>query len=268
MNENAIPSRTVLARVDGWPIHLSDLPSAVTRITDMAANLSASRKGFTVFTLNVDHLVKLRTQPAFQDAYRRADLVTADGAPVAWLSRFDDPAITRTTGADMFAPLVNAAALKGLPIYMFGSTPQVLAKTSERLMEETRGRVKIAGIASPSATFNPEGPEADAAIAQIKASGARLCFVALGAPKQEVFSARAVAQGCTAGFICVGAAVDFVAGAQVRAPELFQSIGMEWAWRLATNPKRLARRYAECARVLVDVVVFAPVRQGLLAREI
>ena len=254
----------ILARVDGWPIHLTDLPSAIERIVER----TRAPTGFTVFTLNLDHLVKLRTNSAFQEAYHTADLVTADGEPVAWLARFQNAQVNRTTGADLFMPLVKAAARTELPIYMFGSTMAVLAKTSERLKAETRGRIKIAGIAAPSGQFDPEGPEADTAIAAIKASGARLCFVALGAPKQEVFAARAVAQGCTAGFVCIGAAVDFVAGAQVRAPGVFQRYGMEWAWRLANNPQRLAKRYADCARVLIDVALLAPMRAGIARREI
>ena len=254
----------VLARIDGWPIHLTNLAGAIARIVDRAQ----TQTGFTVFTLNLDHLVKLRTHSAFQEAYRTADLVTADGEPVAWLARFQNADVTRTTGADLFLPLVKAAARTELPIYMFGSTLAVLTKTSERLKSETRGRIKIAGIASPSGQFDPEGPEADTAIAAVKASGARLCFVALGAPKQEVFAARAVAQGCTAGFVCIGAAVDFVAGVQVRAPVVFQRYGMEWAWRLANNPQRLAKRYADCARVLIDVALLAPMRAGIGRREI
>jgi exopolysaccharide biosynthesis WecB/TagA/CpsF family protein len=257
-------SPPVVARIDGWPIHLQTLPSTIEHIVRAAR----AQTGFTVFTLNLDHLVKLRTSTAFQDAYRRADLVTADGEPVAWLARFQAPGVRRTTGADLFVPVVRAAAQNGLPIYLFGSTLAVLKKTQDRLSSETRGQLTVAGIASPSDHFDPEGLEADRAIDAITASGARLCFVALGAPKQEVFAARAVARGCKAGFICIGAAVDFVAGAQVRAPAVFQRYGMEWAWRLASNPRRLAKRYADCARVLVDVAVFAPMRRGIAAREI
>jgi exopolysaccharide biosynthesis WecB/TagA/CpsF family protein len=253
-----------VARIDGWPINLETLPATIEHIIRMAK----AQTGFTVFTLNLDHLVKLRTSTAFQDAYRRADLVTADGEPVAWLARFQAPGVLRTTGADLFVPVVKAASRNGLPIYLFGSTLAVLNKTQDRLMSETGDQLRVAGIASPSDHFDPEGAEADRAIDAITASGARLCFVALGAPKQEVLAARAVARGCKAGFICIGAAVDFVAGAQVRAPVAFQRYGMEWVWRLANNPRRLAKRYADCARVLIDVAVFAPMRASIARREI
>ncbi len=258
-----ISPRSHLAIVDGWPVNLATLETAVARIIADARR----QRGFTVFTLNLDHLVKLRTSAAFRDAYRTADFVTADGAPIAYLSRLQTPGVERTTGADMFVPLSQAAARAGISIYLFGSQPLVLAKASAVLDRETTGTIQVAGAHSPSAQFDPEGAEADDAIEQIKASGARLCFVMLGAPKQEVFAARAVALGCRAGFVCVGAAADFLAGAQVRAPLAFQRSGLEWAWRLGSNPRRLGRRYAECAQVLFDVAVVTPLRRRVLGRR-
>ena len=207
--------------------------------------------------------MKLRSTPAFANAYRSADIVTADGAPIAWLSRMQTAGIERTTGADMFVPLAQAAASSGLPVFLFGATTAVLGKSAEALRAATNGTIEIAGMLAPSGSFDPMGREADAAIERINASGARLCFVALGAPKQEIFAARAVERGCVCGLVCVGAAVDFVAGSQVRAPKVFQQVGLEWAWRLANNPRRLAKRYADCARVLFDLAVMAPVRQQI-----
>lgn len=260
----------VLARVDTWPVHLPDLDTAVTTIADRAAQIDD--RGFTVFTLNLDHLVKLRRFPKFVTAYRHADLVTADGAPIVWLARRtgDDHSrqITRTTGADIFVPLACAAAERDLPVYLFGSTIEVLSRTVDSLWHTTAGRITIAGIAAPSPNFDPEGPEADAAIEDMIASQARVAFIALGAPKQEVFAARAVAKGCRAAIVCVGAAVDFVAGTQIRAPKALQRAGLEWAWRLATNPRRLTTRYAACARLLLEVAVLTPAMTPVVAREI
>ncbi|MEQ1694567.1 MAG: WecB/TagA/CpsF family glycosyltransferase [Hyphomicrobiaceae bacterium] len=259
--QNAAP---VLARVDGWPIHLADQPSAISRIIDKAREGA----GFTVFTMNLDHMVKLRTNTAFRDAYARADFITADGEPVAWLSRLQGADIKRTTGADMFIPLATAAARENMPVYLFGSSMPVLTKSANALAAASAGRIRMAGLKSPSMTFDPFGSEADAAIEDIKASGARICFVALSPPKNEIFSARAVAKGCKCGFVCVGAAVDFVAGTQIRAPQIVQRYGLEWAWRLCNNPRRLGKRYADCARVLLDVAVIAPVWHNFGGREI
>jgi exopolysaccharide biosynthesis WecB/TagA/CpsF family protein len=140
------------------------------------------------------------------------------------------------------------------PIFLFGTSPSVLASAGERLSNHTNGELKIVGRMSPPQDFDPLGKAADEAIEQIKSSGARICFVALGAPKQEIFAARAVSQGVNAGFICIGAGLDFLASAQIRAPKSFQKMGIEWLWRLGSNPKRFAFRYFQCALLLVRLM--------------
>lgn len=240
-----------LAHVGGWPINTPDMDTAIAAVIKRAR----ARDAFTVFTLNLDHLVKLRSDERFRLAYREADIVTADGAPVAWLARMQDRSIVRATGSDMLLPLLDAAADAHLPVFLFGSTEDVLAKAAHEIADHTDGLLKIAGMLSPSRAFDPEGAEADRAIETIRRSGARICIVALGAPKQEIFSARARAKGLACGMVCAGASLDFVAGAQVRAPKLFRKLGFEWMWRLATNPRRLAKRYVECAILLGGLVV-------------
>lgn len=254
MSTNELSSK---ATVDGWCITTATLSDAIDAIVSKAR----AREAFSVFTLNLDHVVKLRRNEKFRDAYRSADIVTADGWPIAWLARAQDRSVRRATGADMLLPLAHDAALAQLPIFLFGTSADVMARAGRELGDYTDGLIDIAGTLSPSQTFDPEGAEADAAIDMIKASGAQLCFVALGAPKQEVFAAYARRKGLECGMICIGAALDFLAGTQVRAPEMLRNSGFEWAWRLATNPRRLARRYGECALVFADLVLLAPLRQ-------
>ncbi len=254
VNEQAIPA---LAYVDGWGINTPNMHTAIARIISRAK----ARDAFTVFTLNLDHLVKLRSDERFRQAYRRAGIVTADGAPIARLARLQDPSIVRATGSDMLLPLLDAAAHARLPVFLFGSTEAVLAKAAHEIANVTDGLVNIAGMQSPSHAFDPEGPEADRAIETIKRSGARICIVALGAPKQEIFAERARSRGLGCVMICSGASLDFIAGAQIRAPAIFRTLGLEWMWRLATNPRRLAKRYAECALVLADLLIAKPVRR-------
>lgn len=248
-----VPQRQI-ACVDGWGINIPDQRTAIDRILEAAG----TEEAFTVFTLNLDHLVKLRSSAAFQRAYRDATFVTADGEPVARLARRDDPRVVRTTGADLMLPLAEACAEAGHSVFLFGSSPGVLAKAGERLVLNTYGRLNIVGTLSPPVGFDPEGPDADAAIARIGQSGARICFVALGAPKQEIFAARAKAQGVKAGFVCIGASLDFLAGEQIRAPRAFQCAGLEWLWRLGSNPRRLTARYAQCAILLAQLTLLAP----------
>lgn len=252
-------SPRALAHVDGWPITLATLDDAVTSIADAAE----SGEGFSVVTLNLDHLVKLRSSAGFRSAYSSARFVTADGAPVARMARLHCTRIERTTGADLVVPLATEAARRGLPIFIFGSTAAVLGKAARDLAGRCDGALAIAGTEAPPQGFDPDSAEADAALDRIAASGAKLCFLALGAPKQEILAARAVARGIRVGFVSVGAALDFIAGAQIRAPETLRDSGLEWLWRLATNPRRLAMRYAQCALLLADLTLIGPLRQRM-----
>lgn len=240
----------LLARIDGTAINLATLGQTV----DAAIERAAAGQGFRLFTLNLDHLVKLRESVPFQAAYRQAELVTADGAPVALLARRQFPGMTRTTGADLVEPLCARAARDGIPVAFFGSDQATLDRCAQILTHRYPGLV-IAHREAPPFGFDPTSPAAEAAADRIAASGARIVFVAFGAPKQELFSAHMAERTPQLGFVCIGAALDFIAGSQVRAPKLFQSLGMEWLWRLGTNPRRMAKRYYLCAKLLAAMIV-------------
>ncbi|WP_084632730.1 WecB/TagA/CpsF family glycosyltransferase [Pleomorphomonas oryzae] len=207
-------------------------------------------RGGTVFTLNLDHLVKLEHDPAFRAAYDQATYVSADGAPVVAMARRKGARLVRVTGADLVRPLCGAAALARIPVHFFGTTPDTLAMT-ETVLRSEYPRLIVAGLESPPFGFSPFGIEARAAAERIASSGARICFVALGAPKQEVFAefARRWAPGVT--FVCIGAALDFIGGSQRRAPDPIQAAGLEWLWRLIHDPRRLSKRYALSAMYLI-----------------
>ena len=250
-----------IAHVDGWPLHLANATDSLATLTEAAKR----GDGFLFAPVNLDLLVKLRTDKVFGTAMNKATYVIADGWPIAVLGRRDDPRIERTTGADLIYPLSDACARNGLSVYLFGTSPEVLEKVAGELTSRCPG-LQIAGKESPQLGFDPRSPLADAAIERIKASGARICFLALGAPKQEVLAARALDQGAKTGFVCVGAGLDFIAGTQVRAPAFMRDNGMEWLWRLITNPRRLAARYAQCAALLAEIVLVEPGRRWLTRR--
>ena len=211
-------------------------------------------KGFTIFTLNLDHLVKLRVDKLFRAAYSRAKYVTADGWPIVWLAKNKGAAMERTAGADLVDPLCERAAIKGLPVYFFGSCEASL-QAAAKVLQKRYPDLLIAGMSSPDYGFDPCSARADEAIEQIERSGAKLCFVALGAPKQELFADRAYKAEGEIGYLCIGAALDFLAGHQVRAPLLMRKTGTEWLYRLATNPRRLFGRYASSALLFGEMVV-------------
>lgn len=254
-----VTSKLEVASVDGWAVTVSTLEMAVKAIVEKAI----SRDCFTVFTLNLDHIVKLRVARRFQAAYRSASLITADGMPVVWLSRWYGAKISRVTGADLVVPLMTEAAIHQIPIFLFGTSDVVLSKVQAYLAKNCDSTPNFVGAEAPDLNFDPESPEADAAIERIAASGAGIALIALGAPKQELFSTRAQDRGVSCGFVCVGAALDFLVGAQTRAPRFMQSIGSEWLWRLARNPSRLAARYTKCILVFLDIAVIRPAKDRL-----
>lgn len=247
------PPAPPLAYVDGWPIHFANGAHALQELVGAAVR----GEGYAFAPLNLDLLVKLRSDPVFAEAMRKSRYVIADGWPIAMLGRRQNPTIQRHTGADLIVPLCEACARNALPVYLFGTSREVLAAVTAELTRRVPGLV-VAGSESPPLGFDPRSPIADAAIDRISASGARMCFLALGAPKQEILAARALDRGLDVGFICVGAGLDFIAGTQVRAPSLMRNHGMEWLWRLITNPKRLGMRYAICALLLARLTLIEP----------
>lgn len=98
--------------------------------------------------------------------------------------------------------------------------------------------------------FAPLGDQGADVIKALEASGAGLCLVALGAPKQEIFAARANAALPHMGFASIGAGLDFIAGRQRRAPLRVRRVAMEWLWRMLSDPRRLLLRYTRCALIL------------------
>lgn len=212
----------------------------------------AEGRGFTLATLNLDHVVKLRGDPTFRRAYGHHSHITADGRPVVWLSRLAGQQVDLIPGSELTEPVVALAARLETPIAFFGSTQEALDKAEAELLRRHPG-LNVAVKIAPAMGFDPNGAAAAAAIEEIGASGARLCFLALGAPKQEVFAARAQTQLPMTGFLSFGAGLDFVAGTQTRAPKLFRVLALEWLWRLGSNPRRFARRYAACFAILPDL---------------
>lgn len=214
--------------------------------------------GFTLATMNLDHAVKLQSDPAFRAAYADHSHVTADGAPVVWLERLAGRRAERVTGADLVLPLARMAAEEGCPIALVGATRASLDGAARRLCAEVEG-VRIAARIAPPMGFDPHSDAAERLLDRLESSGARLCLLALGAPRQEVFAARAAARLPGTGFASIGAGLDFLSGHQVRAPRAVRALAMEWAWRLSREPGRLSGRYLRCA-ILLPGLVLAAVR--------
>lgn len=223
-------------------------PTRAELLRTVAQHLSA-RRGFALATLNLDHLVKLRCDPSFRSAYARQDIIVADGNPIVWLSRLANRPVELLPGSELIAPLAQLAADQGIPVAFFGSNAEVLEQAAQALRKAHPGLQLAARIAPPMG-FDPHGPDAERLLDELAASGAGLCFVALGAPKQEEFAAFGRDRAPQIGFVSIGAGLDFIAGHQIRAPRILRILALEWLWRLALSPQRLALRYLRCFTIL------------------
>ena len=246
MNSNA-PLRS-LRENQGHALALVNCASRQSLLEDIQAHFR-SGTGFTVATLNLDHITKLHRIPEFHQAYWQHSHVVADGNPIVWLRRIMGQPVELVPGSELVEPLAELATQMDMPVALLGATPETLALAAERLQQAMPGLKVVEKIAPPFG-FDPNGTEADYAIARLSSSGARLCFLALGAPKQEVFAARAAGVLPSVGFLSIGAGLDFIAGTQKRAPTWVRRIAMEWLWRMASNPARLALRYGGCVVIL------------------
>ena len=247
------------AIVENLRVSALSLAETAELICHNAGSVSAQN----VFTLNLDHIVKMHKDKSFRKAYRRAGLITADGFPIVLACRLQGKRVSRVAGSDLIAPISAEAARSGKSIYLFGSSLQVLTKAS-RLLQERNAGLTIAGFFAPPQGFEPTSEDARRCIVTIGNSGADLCLVALGAPKQELFADHGKSLLPNISFVCIGAGLDFIAGAQVRAPYWMQSWGLEWLWRAAGNPRRLLYRYLLCLAAAPGILaraVFLPRRR-------
>ncbi len=231
------PPERERVEVVGVPVHVLTYETAVAQICLWAATCESRY----VCASNVHMLMEAWDDRSLRDVLRRADLVTADGMPIVWSQRLlGCRQAARVYGPELTLRLCERAASAQVPIGLFGSTEATLELFSERL--RTRfPNLKITFALSPP--FRKLTAEEDEEVTErIRASGARLLLVGLGCPKQEMWMASH-RHRIPAVMLGVGAAFDFIAGTKPQAPQYMQRAGLEWLFRLATEPRRLWRRY-------------------------
>jgi len=215
-----------------------------------------ARDGFALATVNLDHLVKMRASPAFTTTYAAQDLVVADGWPIAALSRLARHPVDLMPGSDMVIPLCEMAVTAGVRVGLLGSTDEALNAARDALTKKAPG-LDIGFLHAPPMGFDPAGPEAAEVLTRLETENISLCFLALGAPKQEELAARGRNLAPSVGFASIGAGLDFLSGRQHRAPAFMRRIGMEWLWRALSSPRRLIPRYARCFAILPGQILGA-----------
>lgn len=215
-----------------------DLRSTDETIEAVAQAIRAGERG-VLCTVNVAILMMMRSDPRLQRFVDAARWTVADGQPLVWASRLGPkPLPERVTGVDLIDLLCARAAQDGFGVYLLGANIGTVRKAADVLRARHRG-LDIRGIAD--GYFPPE-QAADRARA-VKESGAGLLFVAMGAPRQEHFIEEQWKHLGARVVIGVGGSFEVIAGHRKRAPAFLQQAGLEWAFRLAQEPRRLFKRY-------------------------
>jgi N-acetylglucosaminyldiphosphoundecaprenol N-acetyl-beta-D-mannosaminyltransferase len=220
---------------------------------DAIVELCRAGRGGTVLTPNVDHVCIAETDPALKTAYDAASLSLLDGKPLQWLAAaMGRPVPAKVSGSDLLRPLCARAAREGLSCFFLGGVDGVAQKAADILVAENPGLV-VAGCHSPPFGFEKDADQDAAVIARVRAANPNLLFVALGAPKQELWMTKHREALAPAVSLGIGASLDFVAGIVKRAPAWMSNVGLEWAYRLGQEPRRMYQRYLVRDRAFVGI---------------
>jgi N-acetylglucosaminyldiphosphoundecaprenol N-acetyl-beta-D-mannosaminyltransferase len=223
--------------VNGVRVDRLGAPAFLVRLDD----LLACGKSHVVHFLSAHPTVEARHDPRYRQILNEGTVNMPDGLPVVWAGRAMGTPLHRLTGTDAM-PLVTAWGLeRALAHSYYGGAPGTLASLQDRLAQRFPG-VTIVGAESPPFR-DPTDAEFVADAKRIRTAGTEALWVGLGTPKQDLVAHRLAALDVAPLIFCVGAAFDFIAGNKRRAPAWAQAVGMEWAFRLASEPTRLWKRY-------------------------
>jgi N-acetylglucosaminyldiphosphoundecaprenol N-acetyl-beta-D-mannosaminyltransferase len=226
-----------------WIGHIPIDRLAFAEALESVKGLVETRRGGTVFTPNVDHIVMAEDDEAFRKAYARTDLSLADGMPVVWASRLlGSPLPAKISGSDLVPPLMDLADGSGWRVYLLGGGEGVAHRAAENLAR-THEHLQIVGAASPRIDLSTPRSARQSVVEEVRRTSPDLVLVGLGAPKQEMWIDESIDQLRPAVLLGVGASIDFLAGTARRAPRWVSAWGLEWLYRLAREPFRLWRRY-------------------------
>lgn len=242
--EKPASSKVVLG---GTPVDLMESGPALDLILRRAARRGP--RPLAVASVNLDHLNHFGTGGRWSgtlhaDPGSVVDWVhLVDGAPlVSQSQRLTGRRWPRLAGSDLASPLLTRAEELGLKVGFLGGSEDNQRLLAEKIAAE-RPRLLVAGMWSPARSELASAADSERLAGEIAGSGAQILFVGLGKPRQELWIDRYAAQTGAGVLLAFGAAVDFLAGRVQRAPEWVSRRGLEWGYRLALEPKRLAGRY-------------------------
>lgn len=250
MSDTATTDRVKLF---GIAIDRLTLDQATHRVLGWALDDTADGPCRYVVTPNVDHAVMYQHDARLRDAYRDAAMVVADGAPLVAVSRVLGKKLPeRVAGSDLAPKLIAAAdaasheGTRRMRLFLLGAGPGVADRAAFRIGQQWPG-VDPVGTYCPPLGFEKDDDENERILAAIADAAPDVVLVGLGAPKQELWVSRFHHRIPARVALCVGATIDFLGGEKKRSPKWMQQCGLEWAHRLATEPRRLASRYARDA---------------------
>jgi len=214
---------------------LDEIASAVTE---------ANRpEHFTLLaTLNLDHVINIGRDAQFAQAYARAEIVTADGSPVWLYARLRACRVPRVTGSDLVGAIFNRLQPGHHRPAVVASSAATAERLRARLLRQNFAEDAILTLAAPVGVW-PGSEEGQRLMATIAVHRPTHVFMGLGSPKSELLLDGMRTELSGAYGFGFGAGLDYLAGTRRRAPKLMRVIGCEWLWRLAAEPRRLAKRY-------------------------
>jgi len=226
--------------------------------------MSEKKSSYTCVA-NVHMLVEAYTNPSFASIVNNADMITPDGMPLTWgLKLLHGVRQDRVAGMDLLPDILREAEQKAIPVYFYGGTEKMLAGI-EDYMPLHYPKLRIAGLYSPPFR-EMSREEIDLTAEIINNSGARIVFVVLGCPKQELWMSR-MKDRIKATMIGVGGALPVLLGMQKRAPLWMQRYGLEWLFRLCQEPKRLFKRYAVTNTIFLCLLIVEFVRIRIFRKK-
>lgn len=220
-------------------------------VTRCLAWARGARTSHIVVTANASHLCMMRRDPELRRACQAADLAVADGMSVVWaLQLLGRPVAERIAGIDLMTRLLAAGSAEGRRVYFLGAKPEVLAAVLAHCQRHYPG-LAVAGARNGYFT----AADHEALVEEIRASEPDFLFVGMPTPFKDVFCQRHRERLQVPLIIGVGGSFDVLAGVVTRAPRAVQSIGLEWAWRLAMEPRKLWKRYLTTNSEFIWLVV-------------
>ena len=227
-------------RTEIWDVPFDHL--TLDASIDAIGSLIESNEPSYVITANLNYVMLHHSDESMLEITADANLILADGQPIVWRSRLSGtPLPERVAGSEMIFHLAERAASEGWGIYLLGGMPGVADTCADELKRLHPGLI-ISGVESPPFRELTE-QEQLAQDRRIQESGAKLLLVAFGQPKGEKWIHEHHKRMGVPVSIQLGASFDFIAGTATRAPRAFQRVGMEWAYRMLGDPKRLIPRY-------------------------